>query len=127
MSGLVFPVLPGWDVKRTADPTYSTKVYTSVSGQEQRAKWWPAPRIRYTVTINAARTAAAAPAPWAAYSEIGVVRYFQDTHFGSWDSFLFNDPYDGTQRQVRFDRDEIKTEQVVPGVWQVSFDLITVV
>lgn len=127
MSALVFPVLPGWDVKKNADPSYATRVYTSVSGQEQRVSWYPAPRIKYTVMCNTLSTTRAAPAPFGTYSEIGVLRYFHDVHRGSWDSFVFVDPYDGVSRQVRFESDELKTVQVVPGIWSAQFGLISVV
>jgi hypothetical protein len=126
MSALVYPALPGLtsDVVRTEE--FATDVFETVSGKEQRTTWWTLPRFHYALKYEVTRTAVAAPAPFGAYSEIGVLLYFLDTHYGSFDSFLYDDPYDATQRRVRFKEDTMKITQIVPGHWEVAFELIQV-
>jgi hypothetical protein len=125
MGSQVFPQLPGLDIQVQRESIYSTKIYTSASGEEQRTSWWPTPRFRYQLRFNFLRTSVAAPAPWQADSEAGVILQFLDDHRGAWDSFVFADPYDGVQRQVRFEQDTLVIQQVVGGVWEASFSLIS--
>jgi Conserved hypothetical protein 2217 (DUF2460) len=117
--------LPGLDVNIERESIYSSTIYTSASGKEQRTSWWASPRFRYNLTYNVLRTYVSAPAPWDSDSEIGVVLQFLDDHLGPYDSFLFQDPYDGIQRTVRFESDTLTIQQVVKGVWQVKFSLLS--
>ncbi|MEY2668868.1 MAG: hypothetical protein RJA59_1506 [Pseudomonadota bacterium] len=120
MSSNLFPSLPGLDVKVSREPRYSTQVYESVSGREVRVSWRTQPRIRYTLRFNFARTYTQAPAPYTSYSEMGVLLSFLDTHLGSFDSFLYADPYTGSQVRVRLVEDSLKMTQVVSGIWAVE-------
>jgi hypothetical protein len=64
----------------------------------------------------------------AAYTEIAIVQYFIDTHYGNGDSFHITDPYDGTtDRVVRFVDGSVTLNRIVTGVWSCSFDLISVI
>jgi hypothetical protein len=120
VSSNLFPTLPGLDVQVTREPRYATQVYESVSGREVRVSWRTQPRIRYTLKFNFLRTGAQAPSPYTSYSETGVILSFLDTHLGSFDSFLYADPYTGSQVRVRLVEDSIQMTQIVPGAWEVG-------
>ena len=126
MSTLVFPSMPGLDVNVARAPYYSTSVLESVSGKEVRAAWRAVPRVRYTLKFNFARTATQAPAPYAAYSEIGVLMAFLDQHLGSADSFLYADNYTGSQVRVRLVEDSISFEKICANVWACGFEVVEV-
>lgn len=125
MSNLVFPSLPGVDINVERETIYSTTTRTSVSGKEYRTSWQASPRYRYKLKFNL-RTAWSAPSPFGAYNEVSVVQAFLDTHLGSWDSFLYTDPYSGSQVRVRFERDNLNLKQELTGAWSCSFNLISV-
>jgi len=87
MSNLIFPALPGvkMGVKRT--PIHSTKVQTSGSGREARASWQAAPRYKYGLQFEFARSTSA-------YGEFQRLANFLSRHAGQYDTFLFQDPED---------------------------------
>jgi hypothetical protein len=126
MSALVFPTLPGLDVEVSRDAKYKTKIFETVSGKEQRIAWENTPRYTYKLKFNVLRDDVAAPAPYAAYSEVGALLYFLDTHKGSWDSFTFTDPYDATSRTVRLVDDSLTVTSIVPHYWSAELSLISV-
>lgn len=126
MSALTFPSLPGLDVEVARAAQYKTKIFETISGKEQRIAWESTPRITYKLKYNVLRDDVAAPAPLAAYSEIGSLLYFLDTHRGAWDSFSFTDPYDNTTKTVRLVEDSLEVTQIVPHHWSASLSLITV-
>jgi phage-related protein len=126
MSNNVFPSLPGLDINVEREVIYRDTTHEVQSGKEYRTRWWSTPRYRYKLKFSVLRNSVNAPAPWAAYSEIAILLNFFDVHAGSWDSFLYNDPYDGTQVRVRFEQDSLPTTQVTSGIWECSFSLITV-
>lgn len=121
MSTQIFPSnIPGIDIKVERATEYVTKILTSESGREQRIAYQSVPRYRYTLTFNFLRTAKYLPAPNATETETGLVQRFHDDHLGSWDSFLFSDPYSGTQVRVRFASDTLAFERLVSGAWVVK-------
>ena len=120
MSDNLFPSLPGLAPEVAREPRYATQIYESVSGREVRVSWRTQPRVRYTLKFNFLRTASQAPTPYTSYSEMGVLMSFLDTHLGSFGSFLFADPYTGSQVRVRFVEDSIRMTQIVSGIWSVE-------
>jgi len=127
MTSLVFPPLPGLDIAVSRQPYYATEVHEAVSGREVRVAWRTNPRVRYLLQVNGARTATQAPSPYSSYSEMGVLLAFLDTHLGSFDSFLYPDPYTGANVRVRLVEDSIRMTRVVDGWWKVeSLELVTV-
>ena len=109
MSNLVFPLnLPGLDVKVKRAPIFKTGVQEAHSGKELRAKFWSAPRYRYTVTFNFLRQGKNG-------DEAKTLLDFFEAHAGRFESFLFDDPKDGVQRRVRFDMDELELEKFLEG------------
>lgn len=91
MSSYVFPDFPLREMPLDRGPGYNTTIYRAPGGQEQRVSRAVTPRgpIRMKLTL---RDDVAAPAPWAAYSELSLLRWFHDTHYGAGDSFLVADP-----------------------------------
>jgi len=126
VSNLVFPTFPGLDVSVKRTPIFETSVQKSRSGKELRASWSATPRYVYKLKFNVLRSVAA-------LQEVQTLMTFFETHRGRWDSFLFNDPYDGAQRRVRFDQDKLEAERIAMNTvsggghtWQVTVDLISV-
>jgi len=126
MSSSVFPSLPGVAVEVERRPFYRTTTLETWSGKEVRLSRQSSSRTRIRLRVNFARDAVAAPSPWAAYSELGVIKYFHTSHKGSWDSFYIADPDGGASINVRFESDELALAQVVPGVWSGEIALVTV-
>jgi hypothetical protein len=127
MSSEVFPSLPCLNVAVEREPYYATETHESVSGKEVRVSWRTQPRIRYRLKINAARVGVQAPSPHTSYSEMGVLLAFLDMHRGSFESFLYPDPYTGSNVRVRLAEDSLAMTQIVPGVWAVeSLELVSV-
>jgi len=127
MSAYVFPLLPGFDIAPTRGSKYPVTKKESPSGREDRTVWASTPRRRWRIKFNFLRESVAAPSPWGSYSEVSVVDYFIDTHFGTGDSFHILDPKDGaTDRVVRF-VSEPDLKRIVSGVWSCEFDLISVI
>lgn len=126
MSNLVFPTFPGLDVSLKRTLIFDTTIQQAKSGKERRAAWRANPRYAYKLKFNVLRSVAA-------LQEVQTLMTFFETHRGRWDSFLFNDPYDGVQRRVRFDQDKLEAERIAMNTvsggghtWQVSVDLILV-
>lgn len=124
MSAYVFPSLVGQAMEVSREPVYPITVYTSKGGKEDVTLWSPTPRWRYKVKLNVLRSYVNMVGAWGTLSEIAVVQWFISTHYGSWDAFHFIDPYDSSDRLVRFVEGSNPTVRVVNGVWQGSLDLI---
>ena len=120
MSDYLFPAIPGTNISVSRESKYATSIYGSLSGAEVRVSWQTQPRYRYTVKFNFLRTNVQAPAPYTSYSEAGVVQWFLDVHHGSLDSFLFADPYTGSEVRVRLVDDSVRMTQIVFGIWTVE-------
>lgn len=128
MSNNVFPsTLPGIDIAVEREAFYATTIHETASGLEDRTAWQPTARYRYGVRVNVVRNSTMAPAPWGAYSEPAILLKFLDDHQGAKDSFLFDDPYSGTQTRVRFVEDSLSITQVASGMWSCTFRLVSVV
>ena len=125
MSTNVFPTLPGLDVEVSREAKYKTAIHETVSGKEQRTAWESTPRYRYKLRFNVLRDNVAAPSPYGSYSEAGALLYFLDTHKGSYDSFIFTDPYTNTTGSVRLVEDSLNITQIVPHHWSAELSLIS--
>lgn len=133
MSNNVFPTnLTAIDFEVEMTPRYFTKVLRARSGKEVRLSWRASALWDFKLKMTV-RDRIAAPAPWAAYSESGIVLKFLDDHKGEWDSFLFNSPYQGgttiavpssaypgSQVRVRFDADSLKLKRSANGWWLID-------
>lgn len=121
MSNAVFPMtLPGISIKLRRTPVFSTKVQTSVGGKELRGRFQSAPRYKYRLSFEFLR----ADPPLQELQQL--VAFFED-HYGQWDSFLLDDPYDNVQRRVRFARDDLDVERFLHMVWELkTLELISV-
>jgi hypothetical protein len=128
MSSNQFPTLPTLDIAATREAIYKVTTKESVSGREDRTNWASEPRYRYKVKHNGLRdNVYCTTVPWTAYSEIGVVQKFLEDHYANFDSFLFEDPYDGVVRRVRFVDNSVTVTRVVSNLWAVEFALISVI
>ena len=100
MSNQIFPALKGFDIDVDRAQVFSTMIQTAPSGKEQRASWWTAPRYKWQVQVNFARQAGfSTNTP---NDELGTLHAFFMQHRGSWDSFLYADPYDSTDTAMWF-------------------------
>ena len=135
MSALVFPALPGVRVVREVvrAPYYRTTILETWNGKEIRLARQSTARVKLNLVVAFARSTVAGPNEtgiggqnWTGYSEHGVIKYFQDQHKGSFDSFHVRDPDGGADLNVRFQDDELPLTQEVAGVWSGQLPLVTV-
>lgn len=89
MSDAIYPTLPGltWSFIRT--PIWKTTIQTTQSGRELRAANMSYPVYKYTLTYDVLRSGAG-------FTELQTLIAFFNARSGSYDSFLFSDPDDGT-------------------------------
>ena len=128
MSAHVFPYLPGRDGNESRETIYPVTVAEAISGREDRINWSSTPRYKWTIRHRFLRTTVnCTVSPWTGYTELALVQYFITTHLTNFDSFHFADPYDTTDRTVRFVENTVKMDRIVPGVWSCEFDLISVI
>lgn len=121
MSNLSFPWLPGVDIKVTRTPVYRTVRQESVNGRERTASRWSQPKFRFSVTMNFMRTASPA-----GVNEVWSLLNLWHQTLGPADDFWFPDKFDGSERKVRFDSDELEVERFLTGRWRSArIDLIT--
>ncbi len=123
MSTELFPLsLPGVDVVVRRRAVFSTAVQVAQSGKELRAQLQSTPRYRYTVTFNYLMQDGLQGS-----DEAQALTDFFEARAGKFDTFAFDDPYDGVQRTVRFDMDELELSRIVDRVWEgKSIQLISV-
>ena len=100
MSNQIFPALPGFDIAVKRTPLFSTQIQAAPSGKELRASWWSFPRWQYDLTLNFVRQAGFSAQTL--YDEAATLVSFHAQHRGSWDSFLFSDPYDSSDTAMGF-------------------------
>jgi hypothetical protein len=116
MSDQVFPsFLKGFDIKVRRAPVFSTEIQAAESGKEQAATFWSTPIYEYEVTFNFLRQLGFSQ--FTLQDEARVLIGFFEAHRGRFDSFWFDDPYDGIRRRVRFDSDRLDTERFLYLVW----------
>lgn len=89
MGNLVFPALSGlkWDRKKT--PEWSTKVQRTASGKESRVSFFSSPLWNFSLTYEFLRTDHT-------FDELKSIVQLFNSCKGSFDTFLFSDPYDRT-------------------------------
>jgi hypothetical protein len=119
VSTTLYPTFPGIDVRIRRTKVYDTEIQEAASGVELRPSIKATPRFRYELTYNFLRTAAGT-------QEAQALEAHFDAHGGRRESFLFDDPLDGVRRATRFDQDELEFEQIIPGLWTCTVELITV-
>ena len=95
MSNLVFPSLAGLLPSVKVAPRFSTRVQSSVSGRETRAKFMLYPLWDITIGFEFLRTGQAG-------SELDTLAGFFMQVAGSWDSFLFQVPNDSSVTDMNF-------------------------
>ena len=88
MSNLVFPSLPGLDIAVKRTSVFATKVQTSASGKELRARFQSSPRYRYTLPMNFLRQSVLNSST----DEVSQLLSIFSTGSGKWDSFWMTDP-----------------------------------
>jgi len=103
MSMELFPTFEGFAVAFSRTPTFATTILRTASGKEFRASWRPDPIYDYSATFNFLRQDLSDTARDEA---LRLVSFFE-RHRGSFDSFLFDDPYDGVRRRTRFVNDKL--------------------
>jgi hypothetical protein len=107
-----FPTLPGLLITCHRRPIFSTGIQTSASGKEMRASWWSTPRYEYDLTFEILREDAT-------YTEVSTLLAFIAARLGSFDSFTFVDPYDGTNVTCRFKQDSFDFARIVDKKWEL--------
>jgi hypothetical protein len=120
---LVFPILPLVEPQAEVEPDYATKTLRAPSGKRVAASYRASPidTIRVRLTLREWKTAPAGT--WGTISERALVRYFFDTHRGSWDSFLLDNstgvyqPGGISQPRVIFTSDKLAIRQVGAGLF----------
>lgn len=87
MSNVLYLPAKGLTWGVTREPMWNTKVLTSASGLESRASYYSYPiyRIRLSYEMLDERAGA---------SDLEYLQGFINSRYGSWDSFLWQDPYD---------------------------------
>jgi len=89
MSSLVFPSLSGLSFPVTKTPTWRTKTQEALSGREVRIGAWLFPRWRWSLAYEFLRDK-----PEVSQDELWSLLGFYNKHYGSLDSWLFEDPDD---------------------------------
>lgn len=94
MSDAIFPMFQGlsWPIIRT--PTNSTTIKTAVSGREYRKANWASPKWAYQLTWDVLRQGTVHGV--VGYTELSSLMGFINARQGSFDSFLYPDPDDGS-------------------------------
>ena len=87
MSNSIFPTLAGIDINRTKTPEWKTVVHQSVNGKESRTSMMSAPIWNFQLAINTLRTTTP-------IDEMAQMLSFYNQMGGSYDTFLYLDPYD---------------------------------
>jgi hypothetical protein len=109
------------DIRVTRTPIYRTIRQESVNGRERTASRWSQPRFRFSVTFNVLRTLSPL-----GVNEVWSLLDLWHKMLGPGDDFWFPDKFDGSERKVRFDSDELEMERFLSGRWKSArIDLIT--
>jgi uncharacterized protein (TIGR02217 family) len=95
MSNAVLPTFPGLSWGRRRAVRWSTTIKRAVSGREYRAANWSTPVYEYQLDYELLRQQAGA-------AEMEQLLGFINLRRGSWDSFLYRDPYDDTATEQIF-------------------------
>jgi hypothetical protein len=128
MSALVWPDLPGLDIaveRETEEPDVTVR--RTVNRKEYRTLWPAPPVYHYKLKFNYLDQNTAAPAPFGTYNQVSVLSSFIDTVYGTWDTFSYTDPIDGTSRTVRFEQGTLKLKKLAEGMFEAQVQLVSVV
>lgn len=87
MSNIIFPTLAGLKWDRLKIPEWSTKVQRTTSGKEARVSFFSYPIWNFTLSFEFLRTDAT-------IDELAALVGLFNQVKGSYDTFLFSDPYD---------------------------------
>lgn len=87
MSNAIFPTLAGFGPQLTREPFVEGTIQTSVSGRELSYTWMSAPRYRYKLSLDGARSDAT-------NLELQQILRFFTSRLGPFDTFLLQDPED---------------------------------
>jgi uncharacterized protein (TIGR02217 family) len=87
MSNAIFPQFSGLKMERTKTPEWKTAIHQSVNGKESRAAFMSYPLWNFQLSYEVLRSDMA-------YNEINQLISFFNERQGSYDTFLYNDPYD---------------------------------
>jgi hypothetical protein len=101
----------------TREPFFATKIQEARSGKELATAWWSLPKYRYTIQVGFLREAAGRVY---SYAELSTLTSFFEAQKGSFDTFSFVDPKDGTVRTCRFEEDGMVFERDEFGIWVVK-------
>ena len=121
-----FPSLPGLDISVKRRTIFSNLTQTGASGKRFKAAYTGIPLYGYDLTFNFLRQAGFSPQT--AADELKALSDFFEQMYGSWGTFNFTDPLDGTPRICSFDQDTLDLERVVALCWKgaSAVKLITV-
>lgn len=86
MSNLVLPAFPGWDISFKRSAEWKNTLLESDSGRDFAIRHWVTPRYRYEMKLNLLRSGTE--------RELQSFIGFFNTHRGSYDTWLFEDPDD---------------------------------
>jgi uncharacterized protein (TIGR02217 family) len=95
MSNAIFPQFAGLKIDRTKTPEWKTIVHQAVSGKESRAAFMSFPIYNFVLSYEVLRADTA-------HNELNQIMSFYNERQGSFDSFLYNDPYDNTVTNQTF-------------------------
>jgi len=101
VSTLLFPTtLPGIDIKVKKTPTFSTIIQPGSSGKEMRATFQSTPRWSYELTLNFLRKLNFSLNT--SIDEYVALATLFNAVLGSWDTFYFIDPENGSPSNITF-------------------------
>ena len=95
MSNSIFPQFAGLKMDKTKTPEWKTIIHQAVSGKESRAAFMSSPIWNFQLSYEVLRADVA-------YKEIQQLISFFNQMMGSYDTFLYNDPYDNTVTNQSF-------------------------
>lgn len=95
MSNLIFPTLAGLQWDRTKTPEFSTSTKRTTSGKETRVSFFSYPIWNFSISFEFLRTDAT-------IDELAALVGLFNQCKGSYDTFLFSDPYDNTVANMPF-------------------------
>jgi hypothetical protein len=113
-----FPTLHATiNVRRTL--VHATSLYEGDSGKEQATSWLAAPRVKYELEIEFLDATQG--------QDMEVLLAFVDAHRGRLGRFTYTDEWDGQDRWVRLDMDDLAYERFMSKLWTITtLTLLTV-
>lgn len=98
MSNYIFPTFNYIDVAvKRSMPIYSTEIATDITtGKETRNKVWPIPQYNFELTLTIEKGIG--------FDEVSLLSTIYSQMRGSWDTFLYTDPYENSVILAPFGR-----------------------